>query len=132
MAEFVSALDPINAIAETHSGFVWRLEGDDGQSSSYVDIPGSDDPLLIINFSIWQDVESLKHFMYQTGHMAYLRRRGEWFRKIESPTSAAWWIPEGSIPDVGEAYRRVLHLQRNGPSEVAFTLARPWARPGSP
>lgn len=130
MAEFVAALEPINAIAESSPGFVWRLTDDDGQSSSYVDIPGSDDPLLIINYSIWESLESLKHFVNKTGHVAYLRRRREWFEKIDLPTSVAWWLPRGEIPDVGEAYRRVTHLQQHGPTEEAFTLNRPFPRPG--
>ena len=130
MAEFVAALQPINAIAEATPGFIWRLEDEDGASASYVDIPGNDDPLLIINYSIWEDVESLEHFMFKSGHMAYLRRRSEWFEKTESPTSVAWWVPAGSIPDVGEAYRKVMQLQEEGPSESAFTVSRPWPRPG--
>lgn len=129
MAEFVAALDPINAIAEASPGFVWRLKDDEGQSSSYVDIPGSDDPLLIINYSIWEDLDSLKHFVNRTGHVAYLRRRREWFQKLDVPTSAAWWIPAGTIPDVGEAYRRVLHLQKHGPAQEVFTLAKPAPMP---
>jgi len=130
MAEFVAALDPINAIAETSPGFVWRLKDDDGQSSSYVDIPGSDDPLLIINYSIWKDLDSLKHFVNRTDHIAYLRRRREWFQKLDVPTSVAWWIPAGTIPDVAEAYGRVLHLQAHGPTAEAFTLAKPAPMPG--
>lgn len=129
MAEFVAALDPINAIAESSPGFVWRLKDDDGQSSSYVDIPGSDDPLLIINYSIWADLNSLKHFVNRTGHIAYLRRRREWFEKLDVPTSVAWWVAIGAIPDVAEAYRRVLLLQEQGPTQEAFTLARPAPMP---
>lgn len=129
LAEFVAALDPINAIAEASPGFVWRLQGDDGLSSSYVDIPGSDDPLLIINYSIWEDLGSLKQFVNKTDHVTYLRRRREWFEKLDVPTSVAWWVPEGTIPDVGEAYRRVLHLQEHGPTEEAFTLSRPSPMP---
>lgn len=129
MAEFVSSLDPINAIAESTPGFVWRLTDDDGGSSSYVDIPGSDDPLLIINYSIWEDVESLKHFMHKTGHVAYLRRRKEWFEKSDVPTSVAWWVPVGEIPGVDVAFRKVVQLQKQGPSESAFTINKPWPEP---
>lgn len=129
MAEFVAALEPINAIAEATPGFIWRLEDEDGASSSYVDIPGNDDPLLIINYSIWEDLKSLKHFMFKSGHAAYLRRRSEWFEKVDRPTSVAWWVPAGSIPDVGEAYRRVVQLQERGPGETAFTVGRPWPPP---
>jgi hypothetical protein len=35
-AEFVAALEPINAIAESTPGFVWRLKDESGASSSYV------------------------------------------------------------------------------------------------
>lgn len=129
MAEFVAALEPINAIAESSPGFVWRLKDEDGSSSSYVDIPGSADPLLIINYSIWEDVESLQHFMYKSGHVAYLRRRREWFTKSALPTSAAWWVSSDSLPGVEEAYRRVLHLQEHGPSERAFPVTKPWPAP---
>jgi len=130
MAEFVNALAPINAIAEASPGFVWRLKDDEGQSSSYVDIPGSDDPLLIINYSIWEDLDSLKHFIHRTDHVAYLRRRREWFEKLDVPTSVAWWVPSGLIPGVTEAYRQVLAIQEHGPTEEAFTLARPAPMPG--
>ncbi|HEX6287484.1 MAG TPA: DUF3291 domain-containing protein [Acidimicrobiia bacterium] len=129
MADFVAALDPINALAEASPGFVWRLKDDDGQSSSYVDIPGSDDPLLIINYSIWEDLDSLKHFVNKTRHVDYLRRRREWFEKLDVPTSVAWWVDAGTIPDVGEAFRRVLLLQENGPTPEAFTLSRPTPMP---
>lgn len=130
MAEFVAALEPVNSIAETSPGFVWRLTDEGGASSSYVDIPGSKDPLLIINYSIWENLESLRQFMYRTDHMTYLRRRGEWFQRLEKPTSAAWWIEAGSIPDVAEAYGRVVHLQEHGPSATAFAVAKPWPPPG--
>ena len=129
MAEFVAALAPINALAEASPGFVWRLTDEDGGSSSYVEIPGSDDPLLIINYSIWDDVESLRDFMYRTDHVAYLRRRGEWFERLGKPTSVAWWVDRDVIPDVAEAYRRVLHLQDEGPTAQAFPVTRPWPRP---
>jgi len=129
LAEFVAALDPINAIAESTPGFVWRLKDEDGQSSSYVDIPGNDDPLLIINYSIWESIDSLKHFIHKTGHVAYLRRRTEWFERSDRPTSAAWWIPAGTIPDVGEAVRRVAFLQTKGPTEDAWPLTKPWTKP---
>ena len=129
MAEFVAALDPINALAETSDGFIWRLQDHDGQSSSYVDIPGNDDPLLIINFSIWEDLASLRKFVNHTDHVVYLRRRRDWFEKIDSPTSVAWWTPIGAIPSVGEAYRRVLQLRDLGPTPSAFPLTRPFPAP---
>ncbi len=130
LAEFVAALEPINAIAESSPGFLWRLKDEDGQSSSYVRIPGVDDPLFIINYSIWEDLESLKHFIHKSGHTAYLRRRREWFMPDPKPTSVAWWIEAGVVPEVSEAHARLLQLREVGPSEGAWPLNRPWPAPG--
>ena len=129
LAEFIAALEPINAIAESSPGFVWRLKDEDGQSSSYVRVPGVEDPLFIINYSIWEDLDSLKHFIHKSGHMAYLRRRREWFEPNQLATSVAWWVPLGEIPSVGEAHSRLLHLREGGPSEKAWPLTRPWPAP---
>ncbi len=128
-AEFVDALDRINALAEDSPGFVWRLTGDDGGSSSYVEVEGLDDPLDIVNYSIWEGVEALKDFMYRTDHVGFLRRRTEWFQPLEVAVTACWWIPAGTIPGVDEAYRRLQHLRANGPSATAWPLTRPEPRP---
>ena len=71
VSEFITALGPINTLAEGSPGFVWRLKDDDGQSSSYVEVEEIDDPLLIVNYSIWNDLASLKHFIHKSGHIAY-------------------------------------------------------------
>lgn len=129
LIEFVEALDHINKLADESPGFVWRLIDEDGQSSSYVDFEGKDDPLLLINYSIWSDLESLKKFMYETDHMDYLRRRREWFEHVKEPTSVAWWVPTGEIPTVDVAYAKVLELRENGPGPNAFTTAKAYPPP---
>ena len=48
-------LDEINAIADQASGFVWRLQTEDGDATS---IQAFDDPLIIVNMSVWDSVES--------------------------------------------------------------------------
>ncbi len=131
-AEFVAALDPINALAEATPGFVWRLQGEDGSSSSYVELPDNDDPLLIVNYSIWADVESLHHFMFKSGHAVYLRRRREWFAASSEATSVCWWIPAGTIPELAEAYARLLRLRSDGPTADAFPHNRPFPAPAEP
>jgi len=129
VAEFIDALDPINALAEGSPGFVWRLTDDDGQSSSYVKVEGIDDPLLVVNYSIWSDLDSLKHFVHKSGHIEYLRRRREWFEHSENATSVAWWIPAGTIPDVSEAHQHLLHLREHGPTDQGWPLTKPWPKP---
>jgi Domain of unknown function (DUF3291) len=130
-AEFVAALEPINAIAERTPGFVWRLTDEEGNSSSYVSLPGVDDPLLIVNYSIWEDLESLRHFMYRSGHSSYLRRRREWFEPPTEPTLACWWTLAGTIPELGEAYQRLQRLRRDGVSPEAWPLTDPQPSPSA-
>lgn len=128
-AEFVAALEPINAIAEASPGFVWRLQDDSGASSSFVAVKGIDDPLVVVNYSIWTDLESLQHFMYKSGHASYLRRRTEWFERTSDATAVCWWIPAGTIPHVDEAQRRLERLQADGPSVEGWPLREPHPPP---
>ena len=124
-AEFAAAIDPINALAEATPGFVWRLQDDDGRSSSHVPIPGNDDPLLIVNFSTWSSLDALQHFVNRSGHAMYLRRRREWFERSDEVTAANWWIEPGTIPSVAEAHDRLLHLRTHGPTDRAWALHDP-------
>lgn len=128
-AEFVAALEPVNAIAEASSGFVWRLTDDDGASASYVKIEEIDDPNIIVNYSIWTDVESLQHFVTRSGHSAYLRRRREWFDPSTQPGTVCWWISAGERPAVSEGVARLDHLRSHGPGPRGWTLTNPHVRP---
>lgn len=130
-AEFFAALDPINALAEATPGFIWRLKDDDGQSSSFVSAPAIVDPLVIVNYSVWRDVASLKHYVYKSGHVSYLRRRREWFVPMEEASTVCWWTPAGVIPDVADAYARLELLRTDGPSEQGWPLGRPFPAPGA-
>ena len=120
-AEFVAVLDAVNRIAEVSEGFVWRLQGDDGRSSSYV--TAYDDPLLIVNLSVWQSPDALRHFVYRSGHSAYLRRRREWFVESSTLDMVCWWVPAGTVPDVGDAVARLDHLRAHGPSDNGFLFS---------
>ena len=130
MAPFAGALDRINAIADASPGFVWRLTDDDGRPSSYVEVPGVDDPMVASNLSVWTDAESLRAFMYRTDHAAYLRRRAEWFAHVDEAMTVGWWIPAGTLPTLAEGVERLEHLRRHGPTPRAFTLGRPSPPPG--
>ncbi|MGI9644303.1 MAG: DUF3291 domain-containing protein [Ilumatobacteraceae bacterium] len=131
-AEFERALDPINALAESSPGFVWRLTDDDGQSSSYVRLPGEDDPLLIVNFSIWEDLESLRHFVFKSGHASYLRRRREWFQKSEEAYHVLWWTPAGTIPTLADAGERLDRLRAHGSTPDAMSFNQTVPPPNDP
>lgn len=130
-AEFVAALDPINELAESSDGFIWRLQDDAGQSSSFVPVEGIDDPLEIVNYSIWRDLESLEQYVFKSRHVGFLRRRRDWFERSDQPATACWWVPAGTIPSVSDAYGRLQHLREHGPSAEAWPLNRPQPPPAS-
>jgi Domain of unknown function (DUF3291) len=120
IAGFVAALDPVNARADRAAGFVWRLQTEAGNATA---VHAFDDPLVIVNLSVWESLEALEAFAYgDQGHRAVLRRRREWFeRHLESHT-ALWWIPAGTTPNVTEAVDRLEHLRAHGPTRRAFTF----------
>jgi hypothetical protein len=126
-SEFVSVLDAVNQIAEVSSGFVWRLQAEDNQPSSYV--IAYEDPLIIVNLTVWTDVESLKHFTYRSGHGAYFRRRAEWFEPATKAHMVCWWLPAGTVPDLDDAMLRLERLGANGPSHDGFLVNAPLSKP---
>jgi hypothetical protein len=127
-ADFVALLEPINALADTAPGFVWRLQTEDGDATS---IRAFDDDRIIVNMSVWEDVDALARFVYRSRHLDVLRRRREWFDRLVSDHLALWWIPAGTRPTVDEARRRLESLAARGPSGEAFTLNEPFPAPGS-
>lgn len=127
VSEFESALDAMNLLAEMSPGFVWRLVSEDGRSSSFV--PIGDDPREVVNLSVWESIETLKHYTYRSGHKVYLQRRREWFEPHDGPHLVCWWIAEGTLPTVEEAMMRLARLANGGSSPEAFTLARPFDPP---
>lgn len=117
LADFMAALDRVNAVAERSPGFVWRLKDDQGNSTS---IKVSDDPRFIVNLSVWERPEDLEHYVWNTVHKQVYAKRENWFEKPEKPYFVMWWIPAGHIPTPEEAMERLADLQENGPSDRAF------------
>ncbi len=54
--EFRQGLAPVNALGEAAPGYVWRLQTDDGDATA---VRVSDDPLTIVNLTLWESVEAL-------------------------------------------------------------------------
>ncbi|MGK4001496.1 DUF3291 domain-containing protein [Sorangium sp. So ce1036] len=127
LADFVAALDSVNALAEAAPGFVWRLKTDEGDATA---VRGFDDDRLIVNMSVWESVEALSDFTYRNAeHAAMMRRRREWFVPMKEAFLVLWWIPAGHIPTVAEAEERLTHLRRHGPTPRAFTFRRLFPAP---
>lgn len=116
VAEFMENLDRINAEADRADGFVWRLQSEQGNAT---DIQIFENPLQLVNMSVWESVDTLKAYVYRTEHVEFFRRRAEWF-EADGRRVALWWIPAGTIPDLADAVRRVDHLERHGPTPYAF------------
>ena len=74
IADFVAELEPINHLAEQALGFVWRHQTEEGDSTA---IRPYDDDQIIINFSVWTDVESLHAYTYRSDDVRVFRRRRE-------------------------------------------------------
>lgn len=128
LADFMAALDDINALAEASPGFVWRLQSDSGNAT---DVRHGDDPLFIVNMSVWQSAESLFDFVYRTAHTKVMARRREWFARPQAAFQVLFWIPAGTAPTVDEAMARLAHLQAHGPTPHAFTFKERFAAPGT-
>jgi hypothetical protein len=125
MADFVNALERINALADSSVGFVWRLVGDgteDGNDAT--SLRPFDDDRIIVNMSTWASIEDLKHYVYYTAHAEFLKRRLEWFQRVRDAVTVLWWVPTGHTPTVAEAKERLEHLRVHGPSPYAFSMGK--------
>ena len=93
IADFVEALPIVNGAGEQSPGYVWRLQSDAGDAT---DIQVFDDPLIIVNLTVWESLDALKAFAYRGIHRDFFRRRAEWF--VEGSTrTALWWMPAGYV-----------------------------------
>ncbi len=116
MREFVANVARVNALAEQIDGFVWRLQDDTGNAMNMT-VYG--DPAILPNLTVWENVQALERFVWQTVHGRFYRRREDWFAPIETPL-VMWWVPEGERPTLVDGVERLEHLKANGPSDYAF------------
>ncbi len=107
LADFVANLEPINAIADSSDGFVWRLQTEAGDATSLRIL---DDDWLIVNMSVWESLEALRNYVYRSPHADVLRRRQEWF----------------TLPTLSDAEERLVALRAEGSTPQAFTLKEPY------
>jgi GNAT superfamily N-acetyltransferase len=121
VAEFADAIERVNAIADSSPGFVWRLQTDDGDATS---IRIESDPRTIVNMSVWESIDALKSYVYQSDHTDFFRRRTEWF-VADAKRVAIWSIEPGATPELDDALRRLEFLERRSSSPYAFGFGRP-------
>ena len=66
MAGFVNRLDELNALADGSPGFVWRLQTNEGNATYFRPYPHDD--RILMNMSVWESIEALRHYVYKTAH----------------------------------------------------------------
>ena len=77
MAGFMNNLDLVNGLAEHTPGFVWRLKDESNNATAFRPFA---DPDMAVNLSVWESIEALERFVWQTVHKRFYGRRQEWFR----------------------------------------------------
>ena len=127
MADFVANLDRINALAERTPGFVWRLQTEEGNATAIRPYPENEN--MAVNMSVWRDIESLSKYVYSSAHVEIMRRRREWFEKMDRAFLVLWWVPRGHRPGIEEAKARLETLRAKGPSAEAFTFRQAFPPP---
>ena len=126
IAGFISQLDPINALADSSPGFVWRLQSESGNAT---DLAYNDDPFVIVNMSVWESLEALQQFVYRSQHLQVFRERRQWFERMELPNYCPWWVEAGHRPSIREGRDRLEHYQKQGATPFSFWFSQGFPAP---
>lgn len=126
MSGFVQGLDPVNQTAEAAEGFIWRLQDESGNATN---IQYFDDPKMLVNMSVWRDIECLKHFMFKTHHRHFMQQRSQWFEQANVAKYVLWWVKQGHIPDLHEAMDKLSLLRQCRPAKDAFSFSNVFPAP---
>ena len=129
MAEFAANLARINALADASPGFLWRLQTEAGDATA---IRPFESENMLLNMSVWRDVEHLRRFVYRTAHVEFLGRRREWFERMSEAYLVLWWVPRGHRPSIEEAVARLTLLREQGATPQAFTFRQTFPPPDAP
>ncbi|MDY6940956.1 MAG: DUF3291 domain-containing protein [Cyanobacteriota bacterium] len=128
MAEFVASLDEINALADRSPGFVWRLQTEQGNAT---DLQPYGDERILFNLSVWESLEQLKAYVYESAHGKIMKKRRKWFKKLDRMYFTLWWVEACHIPSVIEAKQRLDYLNEKGFSSFAFDFKHSFPSPDS-
>ena len=120
MAGFMDNLDRVNAIAERSPGFVWRLKDESNNATAIRPFPDAD---MAVNLSVWESVEALETFVWNTVHARFYNAKASWFETSGEAHLVIWPIPAGHIPTAEEARERLERLRAVGDSDDAFGWA---------
>lgn len=114
MKEFMDTVDFMNNVAAKSPGYLWRDEDEDRAKA----MTFPDDPRMTMTLSLWQDIDSLRHFTWNTIHKRFRLRTREWFEDLGERYLVIWQVPDGHLPQPDEALENLLALRRDGPTET--------------
>lgn len=117
---FMAALDAVNGIGKRSAGFVWMMEGSGAPGTGNTETAIGGDPQHVSNLTVWEDVASLEHFVWNTVHRTFYERRAEWFEVLGKMHFVMWWVPAGHRPTLDDALARLEHLRAQGDTDHAF------------
>ncbi len=123
VADFMNALDRVNGLGKRMPGFVWMMEGSGEPGTGNTENAIGGDPQFVANLTVWETVETLENFVWNTVHRQFYERRQEWFEVLGEMHFVMWWVPEGHQPTLDEALERLDHLRTHGDSDHAFGWA---------
>lgn len=80
VADFVNGLDLVNRVAMRSPGFVWMLPEEQmhfEQTSDEGNMGAN--PRMASTLSLWESVDCLEHFVWNTVHKQFYDRKAEWY-----------------------------------------------------
>jgi hypothetical protein len=87
-----------------------RFETEDGDATALRPLGDN----VIVNMSVWKDVESLHAYVYPSDHAQIISRRNEWFQRMKEAYTVLRWVPQELRPGVDEALDRKARAARSG------------------
>ncbi|HMO09348.1 MAG TPA: DUF3291 domain-containing protein [Paracoccaceae bacterium] len=120
VAAFMAALDRVNGLGKRSPGFVWMMEGSGEPGTGNTETKIGGDERFVANMTVWDSVQALEHFVWNTVHRAFYERRTEWFEALGQMHFVMWWVPAGHRPTLEEGLARLDHLKAHGDSDHAF------------
>jgi Domain of unknown function (DUF3291) len=96
------------------------MEGSGAPGTGNTEVKIAGDPQFVSNLTVWDSVETLEQFVWNTVHRSFYARRAEWFEVLGSMHFVMWWVPAGHRPTLDEALERLAHKERHGDSDHAF------------
>ena len=123
VADFMAALDRINGLGKRMPGFVWMMAGSGEPGTGNTEAKIAGDPQHVSNLTVWESVDTLEAFVWNTVHRQFYARRAEWFEVLGRMHFVMWGVPVGHRPTLDEGLARLDHLREHGNTDEAFGWA---------